>query len=306
VVTSGRLFYFCIPILSGKAVNQYPILENGDGECDFVSLQVENVAQFGSRTERRHQSRCDKGDLESCQRQSWPEVSLWKLRLCLSLQGVAGAAEQMAKSTSKRVTVADAIEVFLEDVKAGKSKKTHQARERMLALFIESCSKEFLAQITEADCEQFIRFLRKHYNSPKGARTVYNVFQGLNTFLRAQKVFSAGQLLGKLEYDQKIVDAYTKDELRALKAVCTEEERLVWEFFWWSAAKEVSHEESCDLDFRKNVLHVQPKPHRNWKGKDKEDRFIPLPPPLMEELRERKRKGKAELHDLIFPAENGA
>jgi len=53
----------------------------------------------------------------------------------------------------------------------------------------------------------------------------------------------------------------------------------------------------------KNVLHVQPKPHRNWKVKDKEDRFIPLPPPLMEKLRER--KGKADAHDLIFAAENG-
>jgi integrase len=201
--------------------------------------------------------------------------------------------------------VADAVEVFLEDVKAGKSVKTHLARKRMLALFQESCSKQLLDQITEADCQQFIRFLRERYDSAKGARTVYNVFQGLNTFLRANKVFIAGALLGKLDYDEKIVDAYTKDELRALKTACAEEEWLVWEFFWWSGCREgeVSHAEWCDLDFRKNVLHVQPKPHRNWKVKDKEDRFIPLPPPLMEKLRER--KGKADAHDLIFPAENG-
>jgi integrase len=234
-------------------------------------------------------------------------LSAWQTKLNreAALQGVAGAAEQVAKSKGKRVKVADAIEVFLEDVKAGKSKRTHQARERMLALFQESCSKEFLDQITEADCEQFIRFLRKRYNSAKGARTVYNVFQGLNTFLRAQKIFIAGQLLGKLDYDEKIVDAYTKEELRILKTACTEEEWLVWEFFWWSGCREgeVSHAEWSDLDFRKNVLHVQPKPHRNWKVKDKEDRFIPLPPPLMEKLRER--KAKADAHDLIFPAENG-
>lgn len=36
---------------------------------------------------------------------------------------------------------------------------------------------------------------------------------------------------------------------------------------------------------------------------DKEDRFVPLPPPLVEKLRER--KCKAEAHDLIFPAKNG-
>ena len=119
-------------------------------------------------------------------------LSAWQAKLTreASLNGVAGAAEQVAKSTGKRVTVADAVEVFLEDVKAGKSVKTHLARKRMLALFQESCSKQLLDQITEADCQQFIRFLRKRYDSAKGARTVYNVFQGLNTLLRANKVSS--------------------------------------------------------------------------------------------------------------------
>ena len=34
----------------------------------------------------------------------------------------------------------------------------------------------------------------------------------------------------------------------------------MWAFFWWSGCREgeVSHAEWCDLDFRKNVLHVQP------------------------------------------------
>ena len=244
-------------------------------------------------------------------KQQWENVGrdsldAWQAKLNREalLQGATGA-EQLVKSKGRRVTVADAIETFLEDVKAGKSAKTHLARKRMLALFQESCSKQYLDQITEADCQQFIRFLRKRYDTPKGKRTVYNVFQGLNTFLRANKIFVAGELLGKLDYDEKIVDAYTKDELKALKKACSDEEWLVWDFFWWSGCREgeVSHAEWCDLDFRKNVLHIQPKPHRNWKVKDKEDRFVPLPPPLMEKLRDR--KDKAEAHDLIFPAENG-
>ena len=47
----------------------------------------------------------------------------------------------MEKSTGKRITVADAVKVFLEDAKAGKSVKTHLARKRMLALFQESCPR---------------------------------------------------------------------------------------------------------------------------------------------------------------------
>lgn len=54
-------------------------------------------------------------------------LSAWQAKLNreAALQGVVGAAEQVAKSTGKRITVADAVEVFLEDVKAGKSKRTH-------------------------------------------------------------------------------------------------------------------------------------------------------------------------------------
>jgi hypothetical protein len=95
-------------------------------------------------------------------------LSAWQAKLNREalLNGVAGAVA----AKGARVTVADAVDVFLEDVKAGKSVKTHLARKRMLALFQESCSKQFLDQINEADCQQFIRFLRKRYDSAKGAR----------------------------------------------------------------------------------------------------------------------------------------
>jgi len=98
----------------------------------------------------------------------------------------------------------------------------------MLDLFTESCSKQYLDQVNEADCQQFIRFLRKRYNSAKGARTVYNVFQGFNTFLRANKIF----------IDEKIVEAYTREELKAMKKACSDDEWLVWEYFWWSGCRE--------------------------------------------------------------------
>ena len=140
-------------------------------------------------------------------KQQWENVgkdamTAWQAKLNREalLQGVAGAVET---KKGQRLTVEDASSTFLEDVKAGKSKKTHQARERMIRLFRESCSKVHMDEITESDLQQFIRFLRKKYNGPKGARTVYNCFQGINTFLRAFKIFIAGDLLGKLDYDEK-------------------------------------------------------------------------------------------------------
>jgi integrase len=242
-------------------------------------------------------------------KQQWENVgkdalSAWQSKLNREAL-LNGAVTAVETKKGARVTVADAIEVFLEDVKAGKSPKTYSARQRMLDLFTESCSKQYLDQLTEADCHQFIRFLRKRYNTPKGKRTVYNVFQGLNTFLRANQIFIAGKLLGKLDYDEKIVDAYTPVELKALFKAADDDERLVWQFFLWSGCREgeVAHSEWRDLDFQRSVLHVQPKPERGWTVKDKEDRFVPVPAEVMAELKSR--KGKAQPTDLIFPNEQG-
>ena len=77
------------------------------------------------------------------------------------------------------MTVADAIEEFLADVKAGKSVKTYLARKRMLALFQESCTKQF-DQITEV-LPAVHSFPPRRYDSAKGARTV-------STFLQAERL----------------------------------------------------------------------------------------------------------------------
>jgi hypothetical protein len=132
-------------------------------------------------------------------------------------------------------------------------------KKRILRLWQEFSSKAYFDQITEADCQGFIRFLRKRYDSEKGVRTVCNVFQGWNTFLRAYKIFIAGSLLGKLDYAEKILDAYTKDELRlSRKPVPTTNVCVGILLVVGCRDGEVGHAEWCDLDFKKNVLHVQP------------------------------------------------
>jgi integrase/recombinase XerD len=137
---------------------------------------------------------------------------------------------------------------------------------------------------------------------------VYNVFQGVNTFLRVNGILLGSKILQKLgqEYEEKIVEAYTEEELCALFAACDEEERLVFKFFLCSGCREgeVAHTEWRDLNFTDNTLHVQPKPEWNWKVKDKEDRFVPLPADFMAELRSRK-KYLHKPKDLVFPNGDG-
>jgi integrase len=86
---------------------------------------------------------------------------------------------------------------------------------------------------------------------------------------------------------------------------CIETEYLKMSYFLQSGCREqeVAHAELCDLDPKTSTLHVQPKPHRQWKVKDKEDRFIPLPVWLVKRLLEL-HAGKGP-HQLLFPNSGG-
>jgi integrase len=203
-------------------------------------------------------------------------------------------------SQPNRVEIDPAITLYLTEVMNTKSDKTYTGYRSDLLKFRASCKKQFLDQITEADLQKFVNDLRA---SGLGKRTIYNVFQGVNTFLRASKVLLGGNIIQKLgrEYDEKVVRAYTEEELKALFDECDEDERIVFKFFLASGCREgeVAHTEWRDLDFVHNKLHIQPKPEWRWKIKDKEDRFVPMPPALMAELQSRKNGAKAM--DLVFP-----
>ena len=211
---------------------------------------------------------------------------------------------QPRPEVESRLTVDEAIAVYLDDMYDTKASKTHGGSKRTLARFRQSCRREFLEDITESDLQNFVRFLRTEDLSN---RTIFNVFQGVNSFLRVHKILLGTPILKKLgqEYDEKIVTAYTKEEVTALLSVCDEDDRIVWEFFLKSGCREgeVSHVEWGDLDLTKNVLHIQPKPERGWKPKDKEDRFVPIPRDLMAKL-EARRNGAAA-NALVFPNRRG-
>jgi integrase len=83
-------------------------------------------------------------------------------------------------------------------------------------------------------------------------------------------------------------------------AACTEEEELIFKFFLQSMARdmEVANCEVRDLKFDKNILHISPKPDRNFRlkgkrsGQAKNGRKVPIPTLFMARMKEHcKRKG---------------
>lgn len=218
-----------------------------------------------------------------------------------------------------RVSVEEGIYKYFRELRneagrdgIGKSERTLSAYEQRLGLFHEFCDEKslfHLDQITRDDLLSYVEWLREEERSFSD-RTVHNIFSCARSFLIANGVWKQildrgqGANLGKpirLGFAEKAVEAYSKEQLKALFALCTPEEKLIFSFFLNSGCREaeVAHTEVRDLDFKRNLLHVQGKPHRKFRLKSKEDRFVPIPQLLMQKLK--KHCSGKQPNDLVFP-----
>src|SRR5438034_8174400 len=95
-----------------------------------------------------------------------------------------GKAQGMTPANGDGMRLDAAIEIFLEDYRISRSKKTWQQYKKALEYFKQSCSKPLVTDVTRRDLLQFVVFLREQGLAP---RTVANKFEFTMTFLKAQK-----------------------------------------------------------------------------------------------------------------------
>jgi site-specific recombinase XerD len=121
------------------------------------------------------------------------------------------------------------LQLFQGKDQQGKSEKTLRAYSYRLGLFLDFTAQQnlrFLDQIDRNQLLRYLKFLRDH-EGDLDDRTVHNVFETLNTFLRTRDIFIAGKILAELDYAEKPPKPYTKQELKDIFAVMDEEEKLL-------------------------------------------------------------------------------
>ncbi len=223
---------------------------------------------------------------------------------------------------SGRTKITDAVHQWFAELQLfqgkdqlGKSEKTLRAYNYRLGFFLDFTAQNNLRHLDQIDRKQllrYVKFLREHENDLDD-RTVHNIFETLNTFLRTRDIFVAGKILAELDYAEKPPKPYTKQELKNMFAVMDEEEKLLYGLFLNSGVRdaEMQNTEYADFNWEKCTMHVQPKPWRHFhlKGKKKKksakDRFIPIPAKLVWKIKDRMRERNAQPHDLVFPNGNG-
>jgi integrase/recombinase XerD len=110
--------------------------------------------------------------------------------------------------------------------------------------------------IERKDLLKFAAFLRNEKR--QSPRSVYNKFENVMTFLKAQKV---RDLIGKNDwprFTEEEPEVYEQEEVNKLFAACDHEERLWYEFFLMTGMREqeVTHVYWSDINFARSTVRV--------------------------------------------------
>jgi len=197
-------------------------------------------------------------------------------------------------------SIATAVAKFLEETELTKKPKTLAAYTTALNYFSESCPKLYLQDIERADLLKFCAFLRD--NKKQAPRSVYNKFENVMTFLKANGIRG---LVGKNDwprYTEEEPEMYEPEELGKLFKACNAEERLWYEFFLMTGMREqeVMYTYWSDVNFAAATVRVSHKPDRGWTPKAYKEREIPIPAKLAKSLKAWKAKSDKTC-SLVFP-----
>jgi integrase len=221
--------------------------------------------------------------------------------------------EPQPKPAPDKKTVSQAVSGYLAYclIRQGKSgyglgRRTTEAYTYRLGFLLEFRPDTQLDEIDGEFIEQFLAFLRCH-EGDLGDRTCYNILQAVSTFLLRNGINVARSYLKDISFPPTEVIPYTDEDMAKFFGACDEEEEVVFKFFLQSMAREmeVAHCEKRNLNFASNVLHISPKPERDFRlkgkrsGQAKKGRKVPMPALFMARM-EKYCEGKGP-RDLLFP-----
>jgi integrase len=200
--------------------------------------------------------------------------------------------------------VSDADEEYLADIEAHKSSKTLAAYRTAITYFRESCKKTYVEDITRRDLLAFKTYLADE--KEQSDRSVWNKFSAVMGFLKS--VGHTGKNIGVVkhdwpEYDEETPEVYEDDELVKFYAACDEDEARWFRFFELTGMREgeVQHCQWSWIDMSKRTITVQPNKRLGWRPKKNKTRSIPMSAPLVDLLKDWRKKTAESTCDLVFP-----
>jgi integrase/recombinase XerD len=221
-------------------------------------------------------------------------------------QGLTVAESQDLANVNRR-PLKIAVEKFIDDtVQAGRSSRTVSQYRRALAEFEDAAREKrvkFLDEITEETLKYHMWTLRERGLAGKTIDTRTTV---VAQFMGANNLKPRLKTTHKPIVEEEPPTPYTKEELDALFAAMTDDERIRYRFFLKTGCREqeVQFASWKDIDFGARTYTVRKKADVGFAPKNHESRVIPLRDDLVNELRTyQKQNGDSR---WLFPGKQGS
>jgi integrase/recombinase XerD len=234
----------------------------------------------------------------------------------------SGAARSVDATAPAGTSITTAVEVYLEEIRVRRRKKTYQAYRSALLPFWRFVGKRgriYLEQITREDILAFMDWL--HEEEGNGQRTIRKQFDTIKRIFRREKIAWPMLPEDAPRYTKKRVTVYKESELEQLFEAATVEEYEIFQFFLFTGGREqdVMYTSWHDIDFEdglfliveKDIQGAQEvlelaKQHKRgdvWGPKDREEAGVPIPDSLIEILKQRRARYPGSR--WVFPAPTG-
>jgi integrase/recombinase XerD len=189
-------------------------------------------------------------------------------------------------SKTDRIKLVDAIAEYKSEIEEHKAWATYRAYSTALDLFVKSCKKTHVAEVSRACIMSFSAALKK---AEFAERTVFNRFGYVYTFL---KRYGKAGLVGKNDwpkFEDIEYEIYTEEDVRKMLEACEtlSERALVMLASGTGFRKgEIAHAECTDINFTEKTIQTRSKPKWEFTTKDHEQRIIPVSDSLLEMLKQ--------------------
>ena len=220
--------------------------------------------------------------------------------------GVMAPPANVAPGVSTaRMRVTTAIDTYLDYVKHNRADRTYLTyRYTLDVLLRQSCATPFVEDISRED---ILKFITDCYKLGLGGRTVYDK---LVVVLQMFKRYGRTKLIEKNDwpdYVDKIRPIYEPEEIQTLFRLADVDEAIFLKFMVGSGFRdrEAQHVTWRDVDFHNSLVRVIAKPIWGFKPKNWEERAVPLPTALIDQLRTLRERRSALPAQLVFPNSKG-
>jgi integrase len=200
-----------------------------------------------------------------------------------------------------RLTMVVAIDRYLEFCKKQRSLRTFRTyRPALQNYFLNSFTKTY---VDEVDRDDILRYIGYCFDHGLAARSVYDKVVTVLTLLKRHGHKKLIESSDWPDYVETIRPVYEPEEIHAMLRVATPIEALLIKFFLTSGFRnrETRFLSWYDLDFRNSLARVTSKPIWKFNPKNYEERAVPLPTAMIEQLQQLKEERGAGAADLVFP-----